>query len=108
MGIDPQRAEGQARAGGKAILVVFFFGVMAIFFVVIAMVVLAIGMEPEANGLALPDDVVCDSSGFIEGSADGGQIGAGSSASPLDVNRSVQSATGDQGDPPDRGSGELR
>jgi quinone-modifying oxidoreductase subunit QmoA len=57
------------------------------------LVVLAIGMEPEANGLALPDDVVCDSSGFIEGSADGGQIGAGSSASPLDVNRSVQSAT---------------
>ena len=58
------------------------------------LVVLAIGMEPEANGIALPDDVVIDSSGFIEGSADGGMLGAGSAASPLDVNRSVQSATG--------------
>lgn len=58
------------------------------------LVVLAIGMEPEANGIKLPDDVVIDSSGFIEGSADGGMFGAGSAASPLDVNRSVQSATG--------------
>jgi len=58
------------------------------------LVVLAIGMEPESNGIALPDDVVTDSSGFIEGSADGGMLGAGSAASPLDVNRSVQSATG--------------
>jgi len=58
------------------------------------LVVLAIGMEPEANGITLPDDVVTDSSGFIEGSADGGMLGAGSAASPLDVNRSVQSATG--------------
>ena len=58
------------------------------------LVVLAIGMEPETNGMALPDDVVTDSSGFIEGSADGGMLGAGSAASPLDVNRSVQSATG--------------
>jgi len=58
------------------------------------LVVLAIGMEPEANGIKLPDDVITDSSGFIEGSADGGMFGAGSAASPLDVNRSVQSATG--------------
>ena len=58
------------------------------------LVVLAIGMEPEANGITLPDDVITDSSGFIEGSADGGMLGAGSAASPLDVNRSVQSATG--------------
>jgi len=58
------------------------------------LVVLAIGMEPEANGIRLPDDVITDSSGFIEGSADGGMLGAGSAASPLDVNRSVQSATG--------------
>lgn len=58
------------------------------------LVVLAIGMEPESNGIKLPDDVVTDSSGFIEGSADGGMLGAGSAASPLDVNRSVQSATG--------------
>jgi quinone-modifying oxidoreductase subunit QmoA len=57
------------------------------------LVVLAIGMEPESNGIALPDDVIRDSSGFIEGAADGGQIGAGASTSPLDVNRSVQSAT---------------
>ena len=58
------------------------------------LVVLAIGMEPEAMGIALPDDVITDSSGFIEGSADGGMLGAGAAASPLDVNRSVQSATG--------------
>ncbi len=58
------------------------------------LVVLAIGMEPESNGIRLPDDVVTDSSGFIEGSADGGMLGAGSASSPLDVNRSVQSATG--------------
>lgn len=58
------------------------------------LVVLAIGMEPEAMGITLPADVITDSSGFIEGSADGGMLGAGSAASPLDVNRSVQSATG--------------
>ncbi len=58
------------------------------------LVVLAIGMEPEANGISLPADVITDSSGFIEGTADGGMLGAGSAASPLDVNRSVQSATG--------------
>jgi quinone-modifying oxidoreductase subunit QmoA len=57
------------------------------------LVVLAIGMEPESNGIALPDDIVRDSSGFIEGSRDGGQQGAGSASSPLDVNRSTQSAT---------------
>jgi quinone-modifying oxidoreductase, subunit QmoA len=57
------------------------------------LVVLAIGMEPETNGIALPDDVIRDSSGFIEGSADGGQQGAGAAASPFDVNRATQSAT---------------
>jgi len=57
------------------------------------LVVLAIGMEPETNGIVLPDDVIRDSSGFIEGSADGGQQGAGAAASPLDVNRATQSAT---------------
>ncbi|HEX4943189.1 MAG TPA: FAD-dependent oxidoreductase [Usitatibacteraceae bacterium] len=57
------------------------------------LVVLAVGMEPETRGMKLPDDVIVDSSGFIEGSRDGGQFGAGSAASPLDVNRSVQSAT---------------
>ncbi len=58
------------------------------------LVVLAIGMEPEASAIALPADVITDSSGFIEGSADGGMLGAGAASSPLDVNRSVQSATG--------------
>ena len=58
------------------------------------LVVLAIGMEPESNGITLPADVITDSSGFIEGSKDGGMVGAGSASSPLDVNRSVQSATG--------------
>jgi quinone-modifying oxidoreductase subunit QmoA len=57
------------------------------------LVVLAIGMEPESNGVHLPDDVIRDSSGFIEGAGDGGQLGAGAASSPLDVNRSVQSAT---------------
>jgi quinone-modifying oxidoreductase subunit QmoA len=31
------------------------------------LVVLAIGMEPETNGIKLPDDMLLDSSGFIEG-----------------------------------------
>jgi quinone-modifying oxidoreductase subunit QmoA len=57
------------------------------------LVVLAVGMQPETDGVALPDDIVRDSSGFIEGSVSGGQIAAGAAASPLDVNRSVQSAT---------------
>ena len=57
------------------------------------LVVLAIGMEPESNGLPLPADIVRDSSGFIEGSTGGGQFAAGAAASPLDVNRSTQSAT---------------
>src|SRR5665811_2198288 len=48
----------------------------------------------ESNSIKLPQDVLTDSSGFIEGSVDGGMIGAGCAASPLDVNRSVQSATG--------------
>ncbi len=45
------------------------------------------------QGHAAPQ-VITDSSGFIEGSPDGGMCGAGSASSPLDVNRSVQSATG--------------
>ena len=57
------------------------------------LVVLAIGMEPESNGIRLPADVIVDSSGFIEGSADGGHQGAGAAASPHDVNRATQSAT---------------
>lgn len=57
------------------------------------LVVLAIGMEPETRGLALPADLVCDASGFIEDCVDGGQFSAGVAAGPLDVNRAVQSAT---------------
>jgi quinone-modifying oxidoreductase subunit QmoA len=61
------------------------------------LVVLAVGMEPEANGIKLPDDMLLDSSGFIEGckgsAEDAGMFGAGAASSPLDVNRSVQSAT---------------
>ena len=57
------------------------------------LVVLAVGMEPEANSIKLPADIVTDSSGFIEGSKDLGMFGAGSAASPLDVNRATQSAT---------------
>jgi quinone-modifying oxidoreductase subunit QmoA len=49
-------------------------------------------MEPESNGIALPETVVRDASGFIEGAADGGQFAASAAASPLDVNRAVQSA----------------
>lgn len=57
------------------------------------LVVLAIGMEPEVADVKLPDDIVLDSSKFIEGSKSAGMFGAGSAASPLDVNRAVQSAT---------------
>ncbi|HEY5762994.1 MAG TPA: FAD-dependent oxidoreductase [Rhodocyclaceae bacterium] len=57
------------------------------------LVVLAVGMEPETQGIQLPDDIVLDSSGFIEGSKDQGMFGAGAASSPLDVNRSTQSAT---------------
>lgn len=57
------------------------------------LVVLAIGMEPETNGIKLPDDILLDSSGFIEGSSGESIFGAGAATSPLDVNRSVQSAT---------------
>jgi len=57
------------------------------------LVVLAVGMEPETNGIELPADLVRDTSGFIEGSNDGGQFGAGVAAAPLDVNRAVQNAT---------------
>jgi quinone-modifying oxidoreductase subunit QmoA len=57
------------------------------------LVVLAIGMEPAVAGANVPAEVIEDSSGFIEGSPGGGIFSAGAAASPLDVNRSVQSAT---------------
>lgn len=59
------------------------------------LVVLAVGMEPETCGVKLPDDMLLDSSGFIESAAltAGGIFGAGAATGPLDVNRTVQSAT---------------
>ena len=57
------------------------------------LVVLAIGMEPEVTGMKLPDDIILDSSNFIEGCMDGGMFSAGAASGPLDVNRAVQSAT---------------
>lgn len=57
------------------------------------LVVLAVGMQPETEGIWLPDDLLRDASGFIEGSLSGGQFAAGAASSPLDVNRAVQSAT---------------
>ncbi|GAB4176614.1 MAG: CoB--CoM heterodisulfide reductase iron-sulfur subunit A family protein [Rhodocyclaceae bacterium] len=57
------------------------------------LVVLAIGMEPAVKGAQVPAEVIEDSSGFIEGAADGGIVSAGVAAGPLDVNRAVQSAT---------------
>ena len=57
------------------------------------LVVLAVGMQPETHGVSLPDDLLLDESGFIEGSRSGGQFAAGAAGGPLDVNRSVQSAT---------------
>ncbi|MBI3155451.1 MAG: CoB--CoM heterodisulfide reductase iron-sulfur subunit A family protein [Burkholderiales bacterium] len=57
------------------------------------LVVLAVGMQPETDGIELPDDIVRDGSGFIEGCTSGGQFAAGAAAGPLDVNRAVQSAT---------------
>ncbi len=57
------------------------------------LVVLAVGMQPETDGVQLPGDIVRDSSGFIAGCTSGGQFAAGAAAGPLDVNRSVQSAT---------------
>ncbi|MFZ2302731.1 MAG: FAD-dependent oxidoreductase [Gallionella sp.] len=57
------------------------------------LVVLAVGMEPETNSIELPEDLLLDASGFIEGAQSEGMFGAGAATSPLDVNRSVQSAT---------------
>lgn len=57
------------------------------------LVVLAIGMEPSLTGRDLPAHLIADSSGFIEGTADLGIVGAGCATGALDVNRSVQSAT---------------
>ena len=58
------------------------------------LVVLAVGMEPSVKGPNIPAEIMADSSGFIEADpANGGLFGAGCASNPLDVNRSVQSAT---------------
>ena len=56
--------------------------------------VLAIGMEPTVNAADIPAEIIADSSGFVEASAEGsGLFGAGCATNALDVNRAVQSAT---------------
>lgn len=57
------------------------------------LVVLAIGMEPEARGMSLGAQAALDASGFIEGFHDGGQFAAGCAAGAVDVNRAVQGAS---------------
>jgi quinone-modifying oxidoreductase subunit QmoA len=54
--------------------------------------VLAVGMEPSIKGIKLPEDIVLDSSGFIE-TAGEGMFSAGCATNALDVNRAVQNAT---------------
>ena len=61
------------------------------------LVVLAVGMEPGLDLASITDTghgVALDASGFIElDEANAGVFGAGCATNPLDVNRSVQSAT---------------
>jgi len=58
------------------------------------LVVLAVGMEPSVKNVAIPAEVVGDSSGFVMADpANGGIFGAGCATNALDVNRAVQSAT---------------
>jgi len=58
------------------------------------LVVLATGMQPSISGERLPVDVPVDEMGFIVGGEDKGIFAAGCAASPLDVMKSAQSATG--------------
>jgi quinone-modifying oxidoreductase subunit QmoA len=59
------------------------------------LVVLAIGMEPSIDKDKFPVDIVINEEGFIEPAAEnGGIFAAGSASDALDVNRSVQHATG--------------
>ena len=58
------------------------------------LVVLAVGMEPSVKNVAIPAEVLGDSSGFVMADpANGGIFGAGCATNALDVNRAVQSAT---------------
>ncbi len=59
------------------------------------LVVLAVGMEPSVSADSFPVDIVLNREGFIEPVAEnGGVFAAGSASDALDVNRSVQHATG--------------
>ncbi len=58
------------------------------------LVVLAIGMQPSAAVPAADETVSVDSSGFLETDDGTGLFAAGCAGGPLDVNRSVQQATG--------------
>lgn len=59
------------------------------------LVVLATGMEPSVTKSDFPVDIVINREGFIEPDpANGGVFAAGSASDALDVNRSVQHATG--------------
>lgn len=59
------------------------------------LVVLAVGMEPSVDANSFPVDIVINREGFIEPAPEnGGVFAAGSSSDALDVNRSVQHATG--------------
>jgi quinone-modifying oxidoreductase, subunit QmoA len=58
------------------------------------LVVLATGMQPSNAGERLPVDVPVDEMGFIVGGEEKGIFAAGCAASPLDVMKSAQSATG--------------
>jgi quinone-modifying oxidoreductase subunit QmoA len=59
------------------------------------LVVLAIGMEPSVSADSFPVDIVLNREGFIEPvTENGGVFAAGCASDALDVNRSVQHATG--------------
>jgi quinone-modifying oxidoreductase subunit QmoA len=58
------------------------------------LVVLATGMQPSIAGERLPVDVPVDEMGFIVGGEEKGIFAAGCAATPLDVMKSAQSATG--------------
>ena len=57
------------------------------------LVVLAVGMAPSIRGADIPAEIVADSSGFIDATAESAVFGAGCASGALDVNRAVQSAT---------------
>ncbi|QFY90039.1 CoB--CoM heterodisulfide reductase iron-sulfur subunit A family protein [Magnetovirga frankeli] len=59
------------------------------------LVVLAVGMEPSVSADSFPVEIVLNREGFIEPVAEnGGVFAAGCASDALDVNRSVQHATG--------------